>query len=280
MDFLDYRKKLGLGFSDKQKFDLLYNKVFGALMAPTALGKRGHISSREYYTFCNTIGVLIDDNLLGYDNYSDHCENRFQACISIIKYHSNSLEELLLYYVSFVNSVSYDGEDCNRLFLTEYLKDMLKAAHIQCEILEDNQEFFVFPKGAEELDDALVSEPLQWLLDYPKAHATFVRALKQYSDGEHTRDVADNFRKALEEFLQEYLGNTKNLETNKNEICKHLGEKGVDGEFCAMLQPLLNTYKKINDKYAKHHDALDERLLEFVMYQTGVFIRMIISVKQ
>ena len=32
-------------------------------------------------------------------------------------------------------------------------------------------------------------------------------------------------------------------------------------------------------KYVKHNDAIDEKLLEFIMYQTGVFIRMIISVK-
>ena len=79
--------------------------------------------------------------------------------------------------------------------------------------------------------------------------------------------------------MQEYLGNSKNLENNKSEICRYLSSKGVDAEFGGLLQPLLNTYKKINDKYAKHNDAMDERLLEFIMYQTGVFIRMIISVK-
>ena len=278
MDFLDYRKRLGLGINDVQKLDHFRTKIFNVLNSIESSDYASHLGVVEYYNFCNLTASPMKLNLHpdGYDDY-----NRFNHCISILRIHSGSLKEFLLYYISLANSVKYDNNfSCNRLFLIGVLKKMLRESHIQYEILEDNKEFFVFPKGAKELDDALVSEPLQWLEDYPKSHSTFCRALKQYSDGEHTRDVADNFRKALEEFLQEYLGNEKNLENNKNEICKQLGDNGVDAEFIGMLQPLLNTYKKINDKYAKHNDALDERLLEFVMYQTGVFIRMIISVKE
>lgn len=130
------------------------------------------------------------------------------------------------------------------------------------------------------MDAALVSEPLDWLEEYPQAHKTYVIALKQYSDGIYIRDVADNLRKALEAFLQEFLNNTKNLETNKNEICRYLGEQGVDSGISGLFQPLINAYKNVNDKIAKHNDAVDEKLLEFLLYQTGVLIRMVLSVKQ
>ena len=43
---------------------------------------------------------------------------------------------------------------------------------------------------------------------------------------------------------------------------------------------LINAYKNVNDKIAKHNDAVDEKLLEFLLYQTGVLIRMVLSVKQ
>lgn len=137
-----------------------------------------------------------------------------------------------------------------------------------------------FLKGAEELDEALVSEPFEWLIDYPNTRKTYTIALKQYSDGVYVRDVADNLRKALEAFLQEFLGNSKNLETNKNEICRYLGEQGVDAGVSGLFQPLINAYKNINDRIAKHNDAVDEKLLEFLLYQTGVLIRMVLSVKQ
>ncbi len=80
--------------------------------------------------------------------------------------------------------------------------------------------------------------------------------------------------------MQEFLGNEKNLETNKNEICRYLGEQGVDPGITGLFQPLINAYKNINDKIAKHNDAVDAKLLKFLLYQTGVLIRMVLSVKQ
>ena len=65
----------------------------------------------------------------------------------------------------------------------------------------------MFPKGAKELDDALVSQPLEWLNEYPQAKKEWVEALRAYSDAtdESASDVADKFRKALERFFQEFF---------------------------------------------------------------------------
>lgn len=161
-----------------------------------------------------------------------------------------------------------------------FVTSMMKQSHILYDLLEENGEFFIFPKGAPELDTALVSEPLEWLIEYPLAHRTYVTALKQYADGIYVRDVADNLRKALEAFLQEFLGNNKNLESNKNDICRYLGEQGVDSGITSLFHPLINAYKNINDRIAKHNDAVDGKLLEFLLYQTGVLIRLVLTVKQ
>ena len=154
----------------------------------------------------------------------------------------------------------------------------MDEAHIPFNLLEENNKVFVFPKGAVELDNALVSANLEWLKGYPIAHKTYCIALRQYADGIYIRDVADNLRKTLEAFLQEFLGNKKNLETNKAEICRYLGQQGVDSGISGLFQPLINAYKNINDRIAKHHDAVDENLLEFLLYQTGILIRMVLSV--
>ena len=37
-------------------------------------------------------------------------------------------------------------------------------------------------------------------------------------------------------------------------------------------------YKDINDKTVKHNDKIDARLLEFLLYQTGLLIRMVLRV--
>ena len=276
MDWIDYREKLGIGFDDEEKTKLFYNRMsnlFDVLISDTD----AFVTVVEYHDFCMGTGTRLNLNIL--EHYQDY--ERFKACVHIIQKHETVFTDYLAYFVWFINSLSDDKERTwNRQAFKKMLLYHLKEAHIQFELLEDDNKVFVFPKGAVELDNALVSEPLEWLRDYPLAHKTFVIALKQYSDGIYIRDVADNLRKALEAFLQEFLGNEKNLETNKNEICRYLGEQGVDPGITGLFQPLINAYKNINDKIAKHNDAVDAKLLEFLLYQTGVLIRMVLSVKQ
>lgn len=276
MDWIDYREKLGIGFDDEEKTKLFYNRMsnlFDVLISDTD----AFVTVVEYHDFCMDTGTRLNLNIL--EHYQDY--ERFKACVHIIQKHETVFTDYLAYFVWFINSLSDDKERTwNRQAFKKMLLYHLKEAHIQFELLEDDNKVFVFPKGAVELDNALVSEPLEWLRDYPLAHKTFVIALKQYSDGIYIRDVADNLRKALEAFLQEFLGNEKNLETNKNEICRYLGEQGVDPGITGLFQPLINAYKNINDKIAKHNDTVDAKLLEFLLYQTGVLIRMVLSVKQ
>ena len=201
-------------------------------------------------------------------------------CVNVLEHHTSYLTEFLPYCMAFINSVKTEKHgNWKRIDFVNIVIKMLEESHIPYELLEDNGEYFVFPKGAPELDAALVSEPLEWLKDYPVAHKTYITALKQYTEGVFIRDVADNLRKTLEAFLQEFLGNAKNLETNKNDICKYLGEQGVDAGITGLFQPLINAYKNINDRIAKHNDAVDEKLLEFLLYQTGILIRLVLTVK-
>lgn len=277
MDWVDYREELGIGFCDEGKFRYFKVKIFNVLNLIANDDYSGCIGTEEYYAFCNTTGLPINTNF----NMDYHRRNRFEHCLSIIE-RATTLNEFLAYYVALVNAVKtkkYSERELTRTNFSEILCNMLTQAHIPFNLIEDGGEYFIFPKGAPELDDALVSEPLAWLQDYPNAHKTYVTALKQYSDGIYIRDVADNLRKALEAFLQEFLGNTKNLETNKTEICRYLGGQGVDDGISGLFQPLINAYKKINDRIAKHNDAVDKKLLEFLLYQTGLLIRMVIVVK-
>ncbi len=226
----------------------------------------------KYQKFCNQVGIRYSE--------PDYYESYFSLVVKTLEKRQNSLERFIAYYVVFVNCLDENSEaDYDRNFFKDVICQQLEEAHIPFDLLKDDDGYFIFPKGAKELDDALVSEPLVWLKKYPGARKTYITALKQYSDGIYIRDVADNLRKALETFLQEFLGNIKNLETNKNDICKYLGEQGVDAGVGGLFQPLINSYKNINDRIAKHNDAVDARLLEFLLYQTGVLIRMVIKTR-
>lgn len=265
MRYVDYREKLGLGFNDSDKTKMLFNKIIEFLKKVNSdyrlqegLFGRNDIE----YLFCQEVG----ESTIHDDFYDIIISFQKEKCIAGI----------ISKFIVLVNLSTTEG----RKVLIDLLKQYLESLNIAYELIKDEDGYFVFPKGAKELDNALVSAPLEWLSSYPKARETYIIALKQYSEGIYIRDVADNLRKALETFLQEFLGNTKNLETNKNEICKYLGEQGVDSGVSGLFQPLINAYKNINDRIAKHNDAVDKNLLEFLLYQTGVLIRMVIIVKK
>ncbi len=269
MNFVDYRERLGLGFDDMNKYSF-----FKSFMLNVLVFQENHYppvyTGNEYFLFCLSVGKQF-------------VENSFEKCYyeNVYKLLSTckSLQEFLSYYIFFVfHFKDINGKEITKKELIEYLETALNASRIPFEVIKTEENFFVFPKGAKELDEGLVTTPLEWLKDFPQAHSVFCRALKQYSDGEYTQDVADNFRKALELFLKEFLNNEKDLENNRNEICKYLKEKGVDKNITNMLEPLLGCYKKNNDDQVKHNNKLEPKLLEFVMYQTGLFIRMIITV--
>ena len=268
LDWLDYREKLGIGFNDAEKLNFFVQNFFSFLRD---LNENGMciFNDNEYFKFC--IMTATPKNRC-FDN---------EDILYELRNHTNNLNDFLSYCVAIINSKeNEETSNISKENLIQITEKFLNKSHIKFDVVcDENNNYFIFPKGAKELDDALVSEPLEWLKNYPKAHKTFCNALKQYSEGIYIRDVADNLRKALEEFLQEFLGNEKNLETNKNEICKYLGDQSVDSGISGLYQPLINSYKNINDRIAKHHDKIDEKLLEFLLYQTGVLIRMTITVK-
>ena len=107
--------------------------------------------------------------------------------------------EFFAYYISLVNIVPEDREpdESGRFFerkgLIKLLTAMLAESHIGYNLINADGEYFVFPKGAVELDSALVSQPLAWLNQYPKAHTVFVNALREYADAttENSSDIAD-----------------------------------------------------------------------------------------
>lgn len=266
MKWVDYREKLGIGFNDEDKFRMLSNILQN--FVENCVGEA--YDEVSHFNYCQMVGEPYYD----FHRPFQHLRESLKQC--------RSTAELISKFIAVYNTCkpTYNGyRSISKNEILNCLKDALDKTNISYEIFNEKDGIFIFPKGAEEFDNALVSEPLEWLKAYPNTYKTYVIALKQYSEGIYIRDVADNLRKTLESFLQEFLGNTKNLETNKNEICKHLGEKGVDPGIAGLFQPLINSYKNINDRIVKHNDAVDGKLLEFLLYQTGVLIRMVLSVE-
>ena len=53
--------------------------------------------------------------------------------------------------------------------------------------------------------------------------------------------------------------------------------KGVPTELSNNLETLLQAYTNFMNSYAKHHSKTNKNVLEYIMYQTGNIIRLIIT---
>ncbi len=280
MKWIDYREKLGIGFEDDKKLELLRNKILA---------------------FLPTVAPLYTDE--SYRNYIIMvCEEVFDYSISGIEYSFNLCKttiELVSKYIAFVNTFKkwspYDlaGEISVQFYprktpeemrktLLDFLQDSLEDLNIPHELIEDSDGYFIFPKGIKEFDAALVSEVLDWLKDYPTAEKAWSKALREYSEGkaQNASDVADMLRKALEEFFKEFFGNGKVLINNKPAYGSYLKSQGIPTELSNNFETLLQAYDSYMNGYAKHGDKTEAVALEYLLYQTGNIIRFLITLKK
>lgn len=280
MDFIDYREKLGLGFSDidKQKIfikriKLLFLNNFTSL----------EFNKDDEIKFCYELGIQtwIEDQAKVFGN-----PIAFDEPLGIRKlfYHLNHFTEDFIQYlfalIVFVNL--FPNKSKTQKSLIQNIELALKDSHIQYELIKDSNKIFIFPQGAKELDKALVTDTLDWLSAYPKTQKAFTSALKLYSESSEANasNVADNFRKTLETFLQEFFNSDKTLENLKSEYGKYLKQNGVPSEISNNLESLLNLYAQFINNNAKHHDNTKKNVLEFIMYQTGNLIRLLITISK
>lgn len=274
MDWIDYREKLGIGFADHDKVKYFMVKMFN-LLDDVAAEMRSQIDENEYYTFCNVTGTPMQHGFLYGEGYS--------LIIKVLHKSSHSLEVFLAYYMAFINCQKdtkykkWTQENFRNVVCT-----LLDDAHIPYDVLEDKDGYFIFPKGAVEMDAALVSQPLYWLSAYPKAHTAYIKALKEYSEAtpDNASDIADKFRKTLETFFQEFFVCDKTLENCKGLYGSYLKSQNIPTEITANFETLLQAYTNFMNGYAKHHDKTGLNVLEYLMYQTGNIIRLLITLKQ
>lgn len=278
MDWLDYRKRLGIDFDDEEKgvfcTSLILNKLKDLLerrreeLDFIELMDFEAVSEDEYKIFCATTGT----------EYGAFLRTRQAKIFDILVANKTSFKRFLVYYIAFINCLSNREEGIKQSELLDLLDEAFIESKLKYALLKDSEKYFVFPKGAKEFDDALVSEPLEWLSKYPKTKKEWMEALRAYSDltNENASDVADKFRKSLERFFQEFFNKTQSLENLKAEYGRYLKTKGVPAEISNNLETLQQAYTNFMNGYAKHHDKTSKNVLEYIMYQSGNIIRLLI----
>jgi len=182
MEWMDYRKRLGVGFCDEDRSNFFIattlNNIDTSIKKPRDetdfFGRYDYegVSDDEYAVFCSMTGTRNEFSLQG----------RLHQVFEVLDKHSHNIGDFLAYYIAFVNCLQNRAKGISQKLLLDILDRSFVASKLQYAVLKDGAQYFVFPKGAKEMDDALVSQPLEWLMEYPKSYAAFAIALKEYAE--------------------------------------------------------------------------------------------------
>lgn len=159
--------------------------------------------------------------------------------------------------------------------------DLSPGAGIRAKKHQSSLNLLIFyPAGAKLLDQGTVNDVLAWLKNYPKVAKDFEEALKIYLDGDAAkyRNLLDNLRFALEQLLKEVLHNKKSLENQQKELLTWLKERGIHQEVVNLYNQLLfGQYCMYQNEAVKHNEAFSHDEIEFMIYLTGTFMRLLLQ---
>ena len=225
-------------------------------------------------------GILkeIHSNL-GYETQDFLCKIAFE----LGEDQKSSLQSYLLPYsfkrTLFVSEAFLDvlREKNHRVEAEYFRRKIEKAIHLSVIDLGIHfKEGKFFLKGAKELDEKLILENLEWLRNYPDSKVKFENALEYYFRKEYP-DAITNAYSALEGITKVFLA--RDIRLDKKEVKIELLKKlNLDSHWSGIV----NNYCKIAHEFSSRHgkkeqkeQILEVELVEFYIYITGVFIRLI-----
>ena len=204
-----------------------------------------------------------------YIKFSNTCIGKaFQEDISnVIKY-------IQIIFLMDNNIISRDIKE----ELYKDINEIIDLFGINVNILKEKNKYLLYPKGAKELDETLVNDVLVWLENYDISRKKFIAALQKYQNKDDVRHILDDLRFSLEKFIQEIVNNGKSLENNKSEVGKILKDKNINVEIANMYMKLFDYYTIYQNNNVKHNENCAYEEIEFMIYLTGSFMRLLLSI--
>jgi hypothetical protein len=136
----------------------------------------------------------------------------------------------------------------------------------------------ILPAGARELDLPLVAETLTWLSPHTKIAAKFEKALRAVlgKDPASYRSALDDLRWSLEQLLRVVLENNRPIEDQKTHLAKWAKNRGVHQSVVHLFIDLLKHFADYQNDAVKHDEKWSEDEIEFMVYLTGSFMRLLL----
>jgi hypothetical protein len=186
-----------------------------------------------------------------------------------------TIERVLTVIEIFLNVIKKaQGFYSENEYLPLKIEETINLSIIDLGISFKNGKFY--KKGAEELDEKLIFEPLEWLNDYPKTKIFFEGALKENLRKDYPDAITKSYS-ALESLVKTLLNNNKNLKKN---IPKLLERLNLPDQWGKILFNFCDYAHEFSSRHGKEEGTkpskINPEIVESYIYFTGLVIRLII----
>ena len=178
-------------------------------------------------------------------------------------------------------TLNYDfGRYIDKNELVNKVVEALKLSNANVKILKKENDYELYPIHIEFLDEPLVIDNLIWLDKYKITKEHFSSAVKMQRKKQNYRNIVDELRFSLESFFQQLFSNKKSLENQKNNIGEFLKNNNISTIISNMYIKLFDLYTVYNNDNAKHGDNITEQEIDYLIYLTGSFIRLVLQIEE
>jgi len=175
----------------------------------------------------------------------------------------------------FLNILKERKEADYFLYFYKKIKEAIDLSVIDLGIHFEDGKFYL--KGAEELDQKFILEPLEWLKDFPTTKEFFKETLQEYLRKDYPDAITKSYS-ALETLVKTFLNNNKSLKDNITELIKKLDFPKQWGQMVFYFCEFANEFSSRHGKKEKVKTTeLDPELVEAYIYFTGLLLRLIIQ---
>jgi hypothetical protein len=262
----DFAKRFNLPYDEKKAFEKFRNRV--ALMLKKEIGYELEHSNDIRNAYLIVLGAKDYE----YWNLIERFIEKIEDLVTLLE----NLEALL----GTLQATNHEGWFKQAFEIIELAITVPPCIPIRMVRTED--EVIFYPKGAPLLDKLLIEDVLGGLSKYPNANIAFNNALKKYElkSEEEYRNLLDDLRVALEQILKSILQNNNQLEKQKRELSKWLEKKNINEQtrinICLLL---VQNYTFLQDSEVKHNiGKFKSEEIEYIVYQTGLFLRFLIEI--
>lgn len=260
----DFRRRWGLPEED---FDKRFQKTVYRVLVIT--DNSIEVEESKLKTLAYTAGASMDTYVCGNSFYS------WEVYFNVKKYLleakqppelAEKIENLLKCY-----GILNDSQK-------ERVVNTINDGNIGIRIIKNKDgDYITYPQGEPMLDEKVVDRALLSLDD--KSANEYENALKAYASG-RWNESSNGTRRALEEYLKQYLNNRKGLQANIKTIGSVLKESGVAEHFCNSIINQLRTLDSHYNSGSKHNSKTQGATeAEYLIYSVGVVVNTLEQLK-